>query len=370
MEKIADLAEIDELILKLKDIQDKADRKFWNVGLFPSFRFNKFWFYFRKDNSIFYTALIVKILQDIYPYLTIKNKILIDEIIDKSTLNYSDYENSTGQKTYNFYPTKPSRHFANGLLFRHLKHFQLPDDADDTALIYNTNAANNIEIEWLRNKLKLHANVNGKARVGIAKNYNNWPAYSTWFGKNMPIEFDVVVHCNILALFLKNKIQLDENALASWEFVKECILSKKYETNPFAVSANYANSITIAYFVAPILRENLLPESENVAVILKKFLSTKIKEIKINPIENAMAYTTLIKLGDKSQLYDNEANKFENTKKFSLFLAGMLSAFTNSYIQKLASYPFFHIRWKCEAHSLAILLEAQIYSEIGQQKNT
>ncbi len=360
MEKIADSVQIDELILKIKNIQANANPKYWKMGLFPSYRFNKYWLYLRKDNSIFYTALIVKILQEIGPFLSEKNYAITNEIISNAIGNYTDYENITGIKTYNFYPTKPSKHFGNGFIFKHFKHFQLPDDADDTALIYYTSNPNNIDLNWLKNKLKIHAN-NGKTQLaGVSGKLNNLKAYSTWFGKKMPIEFDVVVHANILALFIKNNLEFDDNAMASWHFIKDSILSGNYESKPFEVSHNYANSIVIAYFVTPILSKISLPECQLVAITLNEFLLRKLNENALNSIEKAMVSSSLNKLGNCSFIIDNQIVDKRTIENYSLFLAGMLSAYSNKFLQYFAPNPFFHIRWRCEAHNLALLLEAKV----------
>ena len=80
--------------------------------------------------GIFLFGVIIKLIK--------QAKIKIKKITKLVVNNYTQFESATGEKIYNFYPTKPSNHFANGLLFRHFKHFQLPHDADDTALIYLT----------------------------------------------------------------------------------------------------------------------------------------------------------------------------------------------------------------------------------------
>jgi hypothetical protein len=42
---------------------------------------------------------------------------------------------------------------------------------------------------------------------------------------------------------------------------------------------------------------------------------------------------------------------------FSYFLAGLLSAFAHPILQRLKTRAFFHIRWRCGAHNLALYLE-------------
>lgn len=350
----------DEIIKKIEEIQLLANPKYWKPGIFPNYRFNKFWFYRRNDNSIFYTASIVYILQEIMPKLSGKNQQIAKNIINKAIANYPDYQNKDGLEIYNFYPTKPSKHFAYGLIFRYFKHFQLPDDSDDTALIYLTNIPQKKEGLWLQKKLSFHANAPHKTRAGISEANRNLPAFSTWFGKSMPIEFDTVVHSNILYTLLNYNVELNENSLASWEYIKKSIISNDYQFNPFIVSHNYANSIVIAYHVTKLISKFSLPEDEIVRKNIQDFLLVQNSNKNLNLIEKAMVITSLSKLKVNFEPQEFGYEVFNVAKKYSFFLAGMLSAFHYKTLQKLAAFRFFHIRWQCEAHSLTLLLEAII----------
>ncbi len=348
----------DEIINRIQFIQDSANTKYWKAGIFPNFRFNNYWFYHRKDNSIFYTASIVYILQEISPKLSENNQEIARNIIKKAIINYPDYQNKDGLQTYNFYPTKPTKHFANGLIFRHFKHFQLPDDADDTSLIYLTNNSNATEVSWLQNKLSAHANKPSKSITAISEENDNLIAYSTWFGKNMPIEFDVIVHTNILLALLTFKVDLNANSLASWEYIKKSIISLEFKSKPFKVTHNYANSIVIVYHVVRLLSKFKLPDNELVLKIIQSYLWEQYSKRNLNSIEMAMVISSLSKLNVNIELSEFDKRIFKKAKKYSFFLAGMLSAFHNKIVQRVAPFRFFHIRWQCEAHSLAIYLEA------------
>lgn len=350
----------DEIINRIQNIQETANPKYWKSGIFPNYRFNKFWFYRRNDNSIFYTASIVHILQEILPDLSAENQLITRNIIIKAKANYNDYQNKEGLNIYNFYPTKPSKHFANGLIFKHFKHFQLPYDADDTALIYLTNIPQKTDGLWLQNKLSSHANAPLKTTAGISEANMNLPAFSTWFGKNMPIEFDIVVHCNILHTLLKYNVELNVNSLASWEYIKKSIISNDYQFNPFIVSHNYANSIIIAYHISRLLSKYSLPDDEIVKKNIKDFLMSQYSNKNLNSIEMAMVVTSLSKLKVNFEAEEFEKGVFNEAKNYSFFLAGMLSAFHYKTLQILAPFQFFHIRWQCEAHSLTLVLEAII----------
>ena len=183
--------DIDRLIERIALCQLQGD-KFFPEGIFPSYRQNKYLFYKRPDTNIFYTATIVFILHQVRHKVSEKSQAIIDKIAEKAIKNYPNFQNKDGLKTYNFWQTKPSNHFPNGLIFRHLDHFRIPDDIDDTALIYLTLPHTKEDVVWLKEKLKLHTlppTPKGEFYLSSPSGAGG-AVYSTWFGKNMPLEFD------------------------------------------------------------------------------------------------------------------------------------------------------------------------------------
>jgi hypothetical protein len=166
------------LVQKIALLQNNANRKYFAEGLFESKRENKFWRYSRPDTNIFFTALIVNILQknksklpnDIWP--------IVESIIQKGIDNYEDFRNKDGLATYNFFKTKPAQHFPNGYFLKRFEHFRIPDDIDDTALIYQSLDKSQAEMLWLQQKLALHANGVGKLNVQTFQEYRHLKAYS------------------------------------------------------------------------------------------------------------------------------------------------------------------------------------------------
>lgn len=53
---------------------------------------------------------------------------------------------------------------------------------------------------------------------------------------------------------------------------------------------------------------------------------------------------------------DKQANQ-----SWSFFHAGLLTAFENPVTYKLAANSHFHLKYSCEAHRLALMLENDIY---------
>ena len=90
-------------------------------------------------------------------------------------------------------------------LFRHFEHFRIPDDLDDTAFVYLTEAPTEKERLWLKDKLAQHANGTRQWIKNTYPEYRTLRAYSTWFGKTMYIEFDACVLSNILYCIFQYK---------------------------------------------------------------------------------------------------------------------------------------------------------------------
>ncbi len=348
---------IDEIIEKIYLIQEEADPKYWKDGLFPNYRSNKYFNYSRPDNSIFFTASIIYILENIKVLLSDKSQKLIDEIAIKGKSNYPNYKSIKEENVYNFYPTNPSAHFANGLIFRRFKHFQLPHDADDTVLIYLTFPFSEHENIVLKNKLAQHANGRFKKIKNTFEKYQKLKAYSTWFGDKMAIEFDVCVLSNVLLWQLETGVALDDYGLDSWEYIKQTILSNEYLSDPFKVSHNYAKTEIIAYHVSRLISKFELPDNQIVKEKLKGDLILLYQNKKEFSFSKLLLSTALQRLGENAEIQLPINLDGKEISDFSFFLAGLLSAYENPVFKRLAHLSITHINWTCQAHSLALIAE-------------
>src|SRR5436190_1111061 len=98
------------IIHRIADLQEKS-------GLFPSVRRNATLRYQRADTNIFFTASTVFVLQNLRPQVADDTKAMIDRIQERAENAYELFRNKDGLTTYNFWPTRPSKHFPNGYLF-------------------------------------------------------------------------------------------------------------------------------------------------------------------------------------------------------------------------------------------------------------
>lgn len=351
---------IDALIKRIALCQSRGDA-FFPDGIFPSYRHNKYLFYRRPDTNIFYTATIIFILNQVKEKVSAKSQTIIEEVTVKAIKNYPDFQNKDGLKTYNFWKTKPSKHFPNGKIFQHLDHFRIPDDIDDTALIYLTLPHSREDVLWLKEKVKVHSrpsapDENYPLRAGTI--------YSTWFGKNMPIEHDVCALCNLMYLFEKHQLPHNEYDEAVFEFLRDVILEEKYITNAFKVAHNYATTPLIIYHYARLLGDFKIPQLE----ICREKLIIKIKQLIDNEFSTmnwVVLETSLLKL-DKGQKNTIHHSPFTiRHSPFTYFIAGLLSSYRNPILYFFAPFKITQMEWECEAHELALIVERAVATSVS-----
>ncbi len=348
-----------ELLFKISELQSKGD-KYYAAGLFSSQRFHLYFPFEREDQNIFFTASIVFILHNLREKLSQKDQILVDEIWRKAVANYPDYKNKDGLDTYNFWRTDGSPHFPNGNILSYVNKVRIPDDADDTSLIYLTSNPSREKILWLKEKLSQHANLSKKQITNTFPEYKSLKAYSTFFGKNMFIEFDVCVLCNILHFVFQNKLELNQHDYDSISFIRSVIEKKQYLEKPFYASHSYPSAQVILYHVARLLEKYDVPGLTDIKpkVIADLNLFIENGSDKMNRV---ILSTSLMRLGVKNNKIEIENPEQQATQLWSFFHAGLLTAFENRVTYNFAGNSIFHLKYKCEAHRLALILENIVY---------
>ncbi|MFT5886229.1 MAG: hypothetical protein ACI9IP_002693 [Arcticibacterium sp.] len=332
------------LIGRIASLQSFENGKIPKGG-FLSLRKNGFFFYKRSDNNLFATASVGFILKGLRPYLEGENLNGVSSILNKLIPGFDMYQNKDGLMTYNFWTTRPTNHFPFGYLMRHLRHFKLPDDIDDTALVY---MVKELEIDWLKDKLKEHA---GDTKI-----------YGTWFGQNMPIEYDVCALSNLMYLIFDSGLPLNEFDEATLVFLKKVLGSKNYLDNSFWVSRHYGSVPLIVYHYGRFLggfnpkgfADVKLELIRTIEVLFNK------EEVWMN---NVLLQSAYIKLGGKHEEVLNWnalALGWEEkwkSESFAAFIGAPFAPYNSKWTRFLASKKLFQIQWKSEAHELALILE-------------
>ncbi|GAB3549420.1 hypothetical protein [Spirosoma fluminis] len=328
-----------------------------DIGLFPAVRRNPLIFYQRPDTNVFFTAITVFTLQQLRSQVSASAQQLIDQIQTKARAAYPTFRNKDGLNTYNFWPTKPSQHFSNGYIFRHFDHFRIPDDIDDTAMVYLTTDPSADDLGWLKSKLSQHAN--GDPSQPPIRNtygdYRNLKAYSTWFGKNMPIDFDACVLSNILYCIYQYDLPRNQHDADSVTYLRSVVESGRYQAEPFRCAPHYARTSLIIYHLARLMAAFPIPE---LVAIRTRLISDAKKELTRtkNRLEQIVLAIALLRLGERPSVVDL-SNIEQDFASFHFFIAGLLTAYEQPLIRRFADRPIMQMRWQCEAHNWALITE-------------
>ena len=345
---------LDDIIPRIAHLQDTS-------GLFPSVRHNPTLGYRRTDTNVFFTAVTVFTLQNLRAAVSDESGKLIDQINERAQAAYPLFQNKDGLATYNFWPTRPSQHFPNGYVFRHLDHFRIPDDIDDTAMVYLTTPRTSDEQRWLKTKLTQHAN-RSQTDVGAVRqikntypDYRHLHAYSTWFGKKMPIDFDACALSNLLYWVYANELPLNQHDTNSLTYLRDIVQSGRYWTEPFRCAPHYARTALIIYHLARLIATFAPSELDAIRPVLltdaRRLLNTA-----TNRIEQLMLATSLLQLGERP-LAIELTNIESDFSGFHFFVAGMLTAYEQPWLRRWADRPITQMRWQCNAHCWALVAE-------------
>jgi hypothetical protein len=308
-----------------------------------SVRKNDLWGYKRADDNIFALASTLFILQQNCRHLDEEKKVIFEKIESQIQAEFAKYQNKDGRLTYNFYKTKPSGHFPNGRFMRRFDHFRLPDDIDDTALIYLTANYTKEQTIELKNHLL--------AFTDQYRGSKNGKIYSTWLGKNMPKEQDVCALLNLMYLFFKHQVELDSTDHNTLEFIGNAV--KQIAKNPFQIARHYGHPALIIYHYARFMADFSFPALDKRKVELIG-ISHEIMEKEKSALFRMLLETALLKFGEKRNKIEINLNP---EKQFYSFIGAPFAPFQNPASRLIAKNQWSQIFWKSEIHELALRLE-------------
>ena len=337
------------IIQRIARLQDKT-------GLFPSVRTNALIGYRRADTNVFFTAITVFTLKNLRSTVSSEAQKLIDTIQERGSRAYPIFQNKDGLNTYNFWPTRPSRHFPNGYVFHRFEHFRIPDDIDDTAVVYLTTNPSRTDQLWLKDKLAQHANGSQPQRIrNTYTDYRQLRAYSTWFGKNMGVDFDACALSNILYCIYQYDLPRNQYDADSLTYLRSIVESGRYVAEPFRCAPHYARTSLIIYHLARLMAAFQIPELESIRSQLIADAQRELTKV-INRIEQIILATSLIRLGEAIPAISLEGIEHD-VSAFHFFIAGLLTAYEQPLLRRFADRPITQMRWQCEAHSWALVAE-------------
>jgi hypothetical protein len=347
----------DSLLQKIYNLQAKND-KFFNDGLFSSVRVTKKGKNEKLDNNIFFTALITYTLQEIKSEFDSNQQILIDTIISRAKSNYFRYKSRRGELAYNFWQTKPEMPMPNSKFWSKRKRFLLPDDLDDSSIIFLTlNNGKKLD-SLLKQSMIKHTNSSQKKFKGTLKEYRNYEAYYSWFGKKMKQDLDISIMSNVLLFVFQKNLELNKHDTATMHLIKAMIMNNAHKNNPNIVSPWYQNSSIILYNVSRLVQ---IANHE----ILNSIKEKLIKDIENqlfgvdNKMERIILETSLMRLKNQPKKEFKIENIAKDFKKFKYFYINPISGnsmFLKKIIGKRNMFYYYS-----EAYYWTLILENLVY---------
>ena len=327
------------ILVLLKEIADDIEEN----GFAISKRSNRYIFYFRKDENLFFPASILVILKEI-DHLLLDNERKVSQRIRGLILpGFRDYIKERDPDFFNFYSIKPFKPFPYGFFFSRFWKFALPCDADDTALAYLALMKTKDEIAHLKEEMIRRAE---ETRSEL---------YLTWLGSDqMPKEYSLGVICNVLYLFSKHDLlgnQIDRNCI---EFIEKVILSQSIMKRSFEVSIHYPTPCLNYYHisrVADLLGTDAKQELVRQIAALKS-------EITVGKAELVLLDTALLKLG--LPVVETQILK-QNLNQFSFFIASMMSYTNFAFLRNWARFRFFQIDYCSGSFNKILWIERLIW---------
>lgn len=346
-------------LLRAIEAQQCTNDPVFGTGLFGSYRHNPYWLGYRRlDVNVFFSAITAFTLRQVQGHLPAPEQAQVERIVAGVVNRLPEFQNKDGLLTYNFYRTNPTQHFSPGWVFRHFRHFKLPDDTDDTAMAYLIAPRSSAEAQWLHHKLAQHANGSSQTIRNTFAEYRHLKAYSTWFGQKMYLEFDACVLANALYCIRHYNLPLTVHDIDSLAYIESVILSGRYLHSPFRVAHQYPRSPLVVYHVARLLAAFDWPTLGPCRVKLIDDTHQLIKQTTCR-LDFYLLAISLMRLGEPVAMQPPGSRG-----DFYFFIGGFLTAYEHPLLYRLASSSFFHVRWFCPAHELAIELEYEVLKQI------
>lgn len=359
---------IDSLLHKIETWQVKADG-FYYAGTFPTYRRYGESGKLKEDNSIFYTGLIAFTLKEILPELNPAQQIICDTIIQRSIRSYTHFKNRNGQPTFNFWREEPPLVFPNSWFLSHFnKTNDLPDDLDDTSILWlSMNPADSLE-KLIKRLMDLHANGERRWIRNTYKRYRRIRAYSTWFGVKMPIDFDFCVLCNIEYFVHTFHLPLTIHDSATIELLRRMIVEKEYLKHPAYISPHYGRTPLLIYHAARLLGRFSIPALDTLKPVLLKNAELAYAHSN-NWLDSVLLSTAIMRLGGKEVPVPPLAPGVYNPAP-TFFVASFSAILPGLWKKALLHTQLIKYYFSCPAYRYALyvenLVERKKYFPVGK----
>jgi hypothetical protein len=356
-----------KLLQRIEQLQIKQSGVF-PKGLFPSYRIYALNQHRQKaDINIFFTGLIAFTLRDLMPHLTTYQQKIAQKIIDHSITVSDQFKNRKGRNTYNFWPTNNPQIFPNsGWMNLFNKSQALPDDLDDTAIMLLALAVDQSKVAEVHQIMQSYINGGFNTINNTFPEYRNIPAYSTWFGKKMPVDFDVCVLANVLHMVQSYDLVWTKADSSSLDLITSVVKDKKHLTHTSYVSPHYSNPAIILYHMGRLMRTKKIEALE----ILKPQMIQEAKALLLQTdsfLEQVILSTTLLKWGVQPPVVTpkniSSLRELTEDESFSFFIANMASMLPNQLKLLAGKAQVGKFYYYCPAYNNLLVLEHVITTQ-------
>lgn len=333
-------------------------------GIFPSTRvyaYNKN--NIKNDPNVFFTGLIVLTLKKYQKHCTSFQQGIINQIAKDALSQVGLFKNKQGRDTYNFWRTDTPQIFPNaGWLNKFDKSQSLPDDFDDTVILLWAQEVSRERASAIHDTMQLFANTKGKTVKNTLTAFETLPAYSTWFGKKMPIDFDMAVLCNVLSFVNAYDLPWTGSDSASLQLITTAIENNWHMRKANFIAPHYAKPEVILYHIARLLKSGKQQNIEALMALKPSLLQStdSLLAISKDPLETILLQSARIEFGgiagdvQTPQAFDTAAIEQSD---YPFFIANMASMLPNPVKRPLSKLAFAKFEYRCPAYNLALLWE-------------
>ncbi len=351
---------INKLLTELREEQQHNGQHFL-PGIFPSYISNApFYNEQKRDNNIFFNGLISYTLLSLKNILSDRDKILIEEINSETQQASLHFKNQKGRPTYNFWRTDTAFNFPyTWWIGKIKKDAALPDDMDDTVLALLANNASTATADSVHELMQLYIN-NGNELKTTFRRYRKYNTYSTWFGKNFPVVFDVSVLCNVLSFVQHYDLKWTGADSSALHMILLSIKNGDIIKHPAIISPYYAKPSIILYHITRLMEVKQIKELEEIKPLIIKHTKDQLKTSG-DLLEKVILSSALIKLGEQGLVIPTHEWDLikEKTEQSDLcfFTGNIPSYFSQPYKQLLTNKNVLMFYHYCSAYNKALLIE-------------
>lgn len=331
-----------------------AEDSFYYAGMFKSYRYyGNLNGKMKEDNNVFFTGLIAFTLTELQNRFHGEDSLLCQQILRNARSSFRHFRNAR-RATYNFWKTNPGIVFPNSRFLGLFKKWHtLPDDIDDTVILLMGMEASDSMAHAVKLLMEQHANTTRYRIRNTFPKYRHIPAYSTWFGRSMPIDFDFCVLTNALYFSHAYGMANGRSDSASVALLDSFIRHREYVTHPNYISPHYGRTPVLIYHIARLMgafpiaslerhRGQLISDAR-AALLLAQ-----------DPMDKVILSTALIWLGGVGP---EELSLKDAGGDFVFFKAGFNSLLPDPYKKMFSGYHVVTYYYQCPAYNKLLMLQ-------------